>query len=234
MNFNTITIILSFLPGLAWLFFYLKEDPHPEPKYLIFITFISGFIAAIAAFFAQIFINKKFEYFGFMPFNPKSSISFIIFVFIFYAFIEELFKFLFTYLTVFKNKNFDEPVDAMIYMIVNALGFATLENLGILTNNEAIKNSFYGLLETASFRFIGATLLHTITAGLIGYFWALSIREFNYKKPLILGVFIATILHTLFNLFIIVYGNTMITFLFLLTAGMFLLGDFEKLKYKKI
>src|SRR3990167_10849733 len=33
-------IILAVLPSLIWLFFYLKEDLHPEPKYWLFTIFV--------------------------------------------------------------------------------------------------------------------------------------------------------------------------------------------------
>ncbi len=234
MDFNTLATIIAFLPGLAWMIFYLQEDQNPEPKYLIFITFISGFIAAIASFIVETFITKGLEAIKILPFNNESSSIHIIIFFALFALIEELIKFFVTYITIYKNKEFNEPVDAMIYMIVNALGFATLENIGILINNPTIKGIIPDLFQTISFRFIGATLLHTITSGILGYFWAISIREFEYKKPLIWGIILATLLHTLFNLFIIIYGNTTMTFLFLMSAGMFLLIDFEKLKYKKL
>ena len=234
MNIFHLGIIVSFLPGLAWLYFYLKEDPHPEPKYLIFITFIAGIISGFIAFFIQLIINNQFEELGILPFNKNSTVLEIIFIFTLYAFIEEIVKFFVVFQTVSKNKNFDEPIDAMIYMIVGALGFATLENLGVLTNSKIIQNSLPMLFQIASLRFAGATLLHTLTSGILGYFWALSIREFGLKKPLILGIILVTVLHTIFNFFIIIFGNTLFTFLFLGIIGMFLLTDFEKLKYKKI
>jgi len=234
MNIFHLGIIISFLPGLAWLFFYLKEDPHPEPKYLIFITFIAGIISGFIAFFIQLIINNQFEKSGILPFNNSSTVFQIISIFTLYAFIEEIIKFLVVFQTIHKNKNFDEPIDAMIYMIVGALGFATLENLGVLTNSKIIQNSVPMLFQTASLRFAGATLLHTLTSGILGYFWALSIREFGLKKPLIVGIILVTVLHTIFNFFIIIFGNTLFTFLFLGIIGMFLLTDFEKLKYKKI
>lgn len=234
MDIFNLGIIISFLPGLTWLFFYLKEDPHPEPKYLIFITFIAGIISGFTAFFIQLTINKGFEIVGILPFNNQSTALQIIFIFTLYAFIEEITKFLLVFKTIKKNKNFDEPIDAMIYMIVGALGFATLENLGVLTNSKIIQNSIPTLFQTASLRFAGATLLHTLTSGILGYFWALSIREFGLKKPLIIGIILTTALHTIFNFLIIIFGNTLFTFLFLAITGMFLLTDFEKLKYKKI
>jgi len=231
---TTFAIIVSFLPGLAWLFFYLREDPKPEPKYLIFITFVAGIISGIIAFFIQLVLNEQFKTFNILPFDKNSTVLEIIFIFTLYAFIEEIMKFFIIYLTIHKNKYFDEPVDAMIYMIVGALGFATLENFGVLTNVQIIKNSIPTLFQIASLRFAGATLLHTLTSGILGYFWALSIREFGSKKPLIVGMVLVTFLHTLFNFFIIIFGNTLFTFLFLGVIGMFLLTDFEKLKYKKI
>jgi len=234
MNIFHLGIIISFLPGLAWLFFYLKEDPHPEPKYLIFITFIAGVISGFIAFFIQLIINNQFEKSGILPFNNSSTVFQIISIFTLYAFIEEIIKFFVVFQTVHKNKNFDEPIDAMIYMIVGALGFATLENLGVLTNSKIIQNSLPMLFQTASLRFAGATLLHTLTSGILGYFWALSIREFGSKNHLVLGIILVTVLHTIFNFFIIIFGNTLFTFLFLGITGMFLLTDFEKLKYKKI
>jgi RsiW-degrading membrane proteinase PrsW (M82 family) len=234
MNIFHLGIIISFLPGLAWLFFYLKEDPHPEPKYLIFITFIAGVISGFIAFFIQLIINNQFEESGILPFNNNSTAFQIIFIFVLYAFIEEIIKFLVVFQTIHKNKNFDEPIDAMVYMIVGALGFATLENLGVLTNSKIIQNSLPMLFQIASLRFAGATLLHTLTSGILGYFWALSIREFGLKKPLIVGIILVTVLHTIFNFFIIIFGNTLFTFLFLGITGMFLLTNFEKLKYKKI
>jgi len=231
---TTFAIIVSFLPGLAWLFFYLREDPKPEPKYLIFITFVAGIISGIIAFFIQLVLNEQFKTFNILPFDKNSTPLEISFIFTLYAFIEEIMKFFIIYLTIHKNKYFDEPVDAMIYMIVGALGFATLENFGVLTNVQIIKNSIPILFQIASLRFAGATLLHTLTSGILGYFWALSIREFGSKKPLIVGIILVTFLHTLFNFFIIIFGNTLFTFLFLGVIGMFLLTDFEKLKYKKI
>jgi RsiW-degrading membrane proteinase PrsW (M82 family) len=234
MNIFHLGIIISFLPGLAWLFFYLKEDPHPEPKYLIFITFIAGIISGFIAFFIQLIINNQLEKSRVLPFNNNSTVFQIISIFTLYAFIEEIIKFLVVFQTIHKNKNFDEPIDAMIYMIVGALGFATLENLGVLTNSKIIQNSLPMLFQTASLRFAGATLLHTLTSGILGYFWALSIREFGSKNHLVLGIILATVLHTIFNFFIIIFGNTLFTFLFLGITGMFLLTDFEKLKYKKI
>ena len=50
------------------------------------------------------------------------------------ALIEEIIKFVASHFAARRSPAFSEPVDAMIYMIVAALGFATLENIGALSS----------------------------------------------------------------------------------------------------
>src|SRR3990167_2334810 len=51
-------LILAVLPSLIWLFFYLKEDLHPEPKYWLFIIFIMGVALAPLVIFLEMALNK--------------------------------------------------------------------------------------------------------------------------------------------------------------------------------
>ena len=46
---TTLIVVLGFLPGFAWLYFYLREDTHPEPKSLIALTFLAGAVSAFIA-----------------------------------------------------------------------------------------------------------------------------------------------------------------------------------------
>jgi RsiW-degrading membrane proteinase PrsW (M82 family) len=224
-------IILAFLPGFAWLFFYLREDPHPEPKRLIFLVFLAGALSAIAAFVLEIILNNQVVKLGI------TSLSF--FPMLILALIEEVSKFGGAYFIIRKNPDFDEPIDAMIYMVVAALGFATVENVGVLIGQHnptiaALAPTISTMLETASFRFVGATLLHTLTSAILGYYWAIAIRDFNDRKYLFFGVAMATVLHAIFNQLIIAYGNLIYPVVFLIVIGIFTLGDFEKLKWKKV
>jgi len=128
---------------------------------------------------------------------------FIVSHFIIIALVEELSKFLIVKEKAIKDPEFDEPMDAMLYMIITALGFAALENLLVLfpeTNFPILKEA----LAISVFRFIGATLLHALSSGALGYFLALSIFEPKKRIKLIsLGVTLATVLHGFFNIFII-------------------------------
>lgn len=221
-----ITVVLALLPGFAWLFFYLQEDPHPEPRRLIALTFVAGAASAVLAFGVEIVLNTELISFGIPPLTPASLIIL--------AFVEEFAKFAAAYLIVHRNRNFDEPIDAMIYMVIASLGFATVENIGAITGNQGLTAIVSSAFETASFRFIGATLLHALASGILGYYWAISVREFRAPKPLLQGLVIATGLHAFFNYLIIGYGNLMYSVVFVIIVGFFALNDFEKLKKKAV
>lgn len=215
--------ILGLLPSLAWLIFYLEEDPHPEPKKLIFYTFIMGAFSTLIVFGIQTFFAGWLEIYNINRYGVFST--FVL------AGIEELFKFGAAYLIIsYHRKDFDEPVDAMIYMVIAALGFSAVENIG------AISTSNLPIIEVASLRFIGATLLHTISSGLVGYYWARSIivSKKNLKRNLMFKGFIfAILLHTVFNLLIINIESPTPPVLILVFYALFVLYGFERLKYLK-
>ncbi len=217
-----ISLVCGLLPGFAWLVFYLGEDPHPEPKRLIAFTFVAG----MAFGFFTVAIEM-----GFTSMLDKWNIAEFSIISLFgLALVEEIMKFAAAHFAVTRSPQFKQPIDAMVYMIVAALGFATLENIGAIAN--ITPSAFYvpALFETMSFRFVGATLLHTLTSGIIGYYWALGLVHGKVKRYLLGGFAIAVVLHTIFNYLILNYGNGAYTLAFLLLVGFFVLNDFEKLR----
>ena len=221
-----LTIILGLLPGFAWLFFYLQEDPHPEPKRLIALTFVMGAASAVVAFIAEIGLGNAFK-----TFDIHNAALLPLGVF---AFIEEFVKFGAAYIAVRKRPAFDEPIDAVIYTVVAALGFATVENLGAITGAGSQTALIASAFETASFRFVGATLLHTLTSGLIGYYWARGMQRSREWKYILVGLAFATVLHTAFNYLILTYGIFMYAVAFVTVLGFVAMHDFEKLKTESI
>ncbi|MEK7181044.1 MAG: PrsW family glutamic-type intramembrane protease [Patescibacteria group bacterium] len=240
-----LAIFLGLLPGFAWLLFYLREDLHPEPKRLIAFVFFGGALVTLLAFVFQ--CTTFTGLFGFkdcsvdldtaiQSLKPFYGIILIIIL----ALIEEVLKFGAAYTIAVRNANFDEPVDAMIYMVVAALGFATVENLAVsqkILSPEVISTgvaTVYDAFRTISVRFIGATLLHTLASGIVGYYWARSIRNFESKRFLIWGLALATILHAFFNYLIINFDDRIYTVVLLFVVGFLVIGDFEKLKNRSI
>src|SRR3990167_6335970 len=114
-----IFIVLGLLPGFAWLIFYLKEDiKHPEPKILIFYTFLGGALVTLLVLWFQYRVHDWLIFQGFSSFGLVS--------FIFLARVKDFFNFFTFFLWTGGRKELAEPIDAMIYMIVAALGFATV------------------------------------------------------------------------------------------------------------
>ena len=114
-------------------------------------------------------------------------------------------------LLVLNSSEFDEPVDAMVYMITAGLGFAAMENILYLsrTIQEGISiHATLGMHAQATLsvwllRFTGATLLHTLSSALLGYFLALSwFFQHHRRKLFYIGLVLATIFHFTFNILV--------------------------------
>ncbi len=217
-----LALSMAFIPGFAWLAFYLREDTHPEPKRLIAFTFTVGMAFGLFTVGVERFFTITTGRFGVVELSLLSLIGL--------ALIEEVMKYAAAHFSVKNNPAFREPVDAMIYMIVAALGFATLENIGAVSNLISSVASIPAILEVISFRFVGATLLHALTSGVVGYYWALGIRAQHPLRHIPSGLSLAALLHVFFNYLILNYDNAGVAILFLFIVGFFVLNDFEKLR----
>jgi RsiW-degrading membrane proteinase PrsW (M82 family) len=218
-----IKVFISFLGGLIpvliWLWFWEHEDKHPQPKKLILYAFLGGMLAVVAA----LVLEEK---------TATVSPDFIT-VLIVWVIIEELLKFGAAYLIVLSRAENKEPIDSMMYMIATALGFAALEN-ALFIFRPVLMNSNLEALATGNMRFIGATLLHTMTSGIIGL--SLSLSFYRSKRArfvyVTLGVITAIVLHAFFNLSIIVFNDSwpLIPFYGVWIVTILLLLAFEKVK----
>jgi len=209
------------LPALLWLWFWLQEDRlHPEPRSMIIRTFIAGMFAVPLVLPLEQLIQKNYAF----------DITLVVFL---WACAEELFKWLAVYLAAFDTKEYDEPIDAVVYMLTGALGFAAMENVFFLITSISNTNVVESLV-TGNLRFIGATLLHVLSSGVIGLFMGLSFCKSGLAKKtyLLFGLALAILLHTLFNVYIIRDGGTsiFIIFCFVWVAVLLLIAGFEKVK----
>ncbi|HOQ15331.1 MAG TPA: PrsW family glutamic-type intramembrane protease [Candidatus Paceibacterota bacterium] len=208
------SLILAFLPIYFWLKFYLWQDKNkPEPKKWLWFLFLAGVASTFFIYWLENFVIN------FLPSDLKvlniSNPSLLIL-----SLIEESVKLFIPLIILKKNKYFDEAIDALVYLIVFALGVAFVENLGVCLEeiliNQTFSAGFYSAFILVILRFIGANLLHTLTASLSGIFLALS--RLNKKKwYLLLGLILATITHYCFNLLMINLNliNFSLTLLFL-------------------
>jgi RsiW-degrading membrane proteinase PrsW (M82 family) len=188
------------LPALFWLWFWLKEDPHPEPRRVLIATFFGGTIVVGGALVAEYLISLYFS----------GAIMLL-----FWAFGEEFLKYFAAWRIALTKPSFDEPIDALVYLITAALGFASLENILFSLKSFSSTGLVLGLI-TSNFRFIGATLLHTACSAVVGA--SIAFCFFHKEKMrynVIGGIILATILHFAFNYFIIKSGGENILKIFL-------------------
>jgi RsiW-degrading membrane proteinase PrsW (M82 family) len=228
--------LLAILPSFVWLFFFLKTDKDPEPRTRILIIFLLGIVSAIPIlFFEKSLLFLINNYLG----DDQTGLfaaSFTSFLKIFaaVAFVEEIFKYLVVKLAVVSHQEFDEPIDAPIYMITSALGFAAAENVLVL--NSTVWASPEWPFYTILMRFLGATFLHALSSAVFGCFIALSF--YNLKKRnlyFLSGLGLAVLLHGLFNFFIMKSENfSQFEFLILILIGVALVLFSLSKKIKKL
>ncbi len=197
-----IAIFFGLAPSFIWLLFFLKKDAHPESNQMILKIFFYGMAIALVAAFVELGVMALFQ--GELTFWQG-----IFYGFIGIALTEEILKYLVVRRKILHNSAFDEPTDAILYMIIAGLGFAALENILILTGlGEGFP--YFDTITTSIVRFVGATFLHALASGTLGFFLALSIFYTKKRIGLILtGIFLATLLHGLYNLFIIKAGTNL-------------------------
>ncbi|MBI4101731.1 MAG: PrsW family intramembrane metalloprotease, partial [Candidatus Nealsonbacteria bacterium] len=220
-------VVFGILPSFVWLMFYLRKDHHPEAHQMVLRIFFWGMIIALPAVFLEMGFFDIVAGFR-LPSGPASFLN----IFIGVAFMEEFLKYLIVQNRVLSHHEFDEPVDAIIYMIVAALGFAAAENILILLQlGHAVL--WDKAIEISAFRFLGATFLHTLSSGLIGFFLALAILEKkNRTRLIVFGLSLATLLHGLYNFSIMkIQGNfkILIPILILFGLAVFLSFAFKRL-----
>ncbi len=228
MQVEYIAFALAFgiLPALLWLWFWTREDRlHPEPKRLLLLTFIAGGATVALTIPVQQLIRDVLN---------EGITSRMIMA---WATAEEVLKYLMALAVVLWRRAVDEPIDNMIYMITVALGFAAVENtLFLLTSltNDTFANSII----VGNFRFFGSTLLHVLSSSVVGVALAWSFYKSHIGKITyaILGVILASVVHSAFNLFILKSEGSgiMLTFSSVWVGVVILLLFFEKFKLAQI
>lgn len=229
--------LLAIMPSAIWLSLFLKTDNDPEPRTRILVIFLLGIISAIPILFFEsgllYLINNCLgeSAGGTVAYLTQEFLK----MFLAVAFVEEIFKYLVVKMAAVKHQEFDEPIDAPIYMITSALGFAAAENVLVLNGTvwASPELPFYTIL----IRFLGATFLHALSSAVFGCFISLSFYNLKRRNLYFLaGLGAAVLLHGLFNFFIM-KSEDFLRFLFLVLiligVAMVVLSFSQKIKSLK-
>ncbi len=219
-NVIFVALVTGIIPTILWLFFWLREDRfQPEPRGLLVLTFIAGALS--------VFLVLPFE--GFVR---STGIIGQERIFI-YAAIEELVKFFVVFFIDFNSSYLDEPIDYAIYLITGALGFAMMENVMFLLE-PGLQSEIPFIIKTGTLRFLGATILHSVLAAIMGITLGFVFYKSKFTKTMymVLGLGIVIILHTIFNSFIIKYVeiNGWLTFGILWLVTIIIIALFERVR----
>jgi RsiW-degrading membrane proteinase PrsW (M82 family) len=126
-------VIVPVLLSLAWLVFVRRFDrAHPEPRWLVGVTFALGAASTIPAglletglAYVSPYLDPRLASLGGRPFAlPLAFLVFTVSV----GLVEEGAKLAATTFAA-RRREFDEPVDGVVYGIVASLGFAAAENV---------------------------------------------------------------------------------------------------------
>jgi len=182
-------ICSAILPVAIILIYIYKRDKFPEPKGVVFVTFILGCSTVLAIDY----IIPVLDNFG--EKNLRGETLYFYDSFIRAAFLEEFFKFLVLVFYCARHDEFDEPMDAVIYGVAVSLGFATIENIDYV-----LKYYKEPSFTMAIVRAFSAVPLHAFCGVLMGFLITLSIFEKNHNKiNILLALMIPSMFHGLYN-----------------------------------
>lgn len=178
---------LAILPVYLLLTYIYNCDKYEkEPTDMLTKAFLWGFFGvSFLAIVGELSLSAIF--------NPVLGEEFtvIISTVISAPLFEEGFKFMFLYLLIWNDKNFNEHFDGIVYAVYISMGFACLENILYVFAG----GSLVGII-----RAIYSVPSHFINATVMGYFFALARfnrdREGEYLSYGLLG---AMFTHALFN-----------------------------------
>ena len=199
-------LIVPMIPGVIWLWIIYKTDWYePEPKRLVLATFALGIVAIAPAFGAETLVGKVYPFLRYMEAATATGITApiptAIGCFLVIGPCEEIAKFLAVRLFVYRNKEFNEPLDGIIYAAAAALGFASLENMLYVVDWHT-GHVQWGAL---GIRSLLALPGHVIFATTWGY--ALGRQKFDPKFRVWPMVALAALLHGLYD-FLLMYRPT--------------------------
>ncbi len=190
----------GFAPGAFWLWYFYRKDRYErEPHGLVLRTAFFGVLCAIPVTFIE------------MPFE-----NFFIAAVIVAPIVEEFAKFAVVRWTIYDNPEFDEPMDGVVYAAAAALGFASIENVGYIAEHYFDKG-----MGAASGVFVARAVLSVPGHVLFSSLWGYALGRAKFQPPemrqrtIVLGLGLAMIGHSLFNLFLIIGLALTVVFLLL-------------------
>ena len=210
-------LLATILPSILIVLFFVKSDRFKEPNREIIKVFLLGILITIPAYFLNTYLSEIW-------YSTNASEG-LISSFLTAAPVEEGLKLSVLYFFVYKMKDFNEPIDGIVYGVTASLGFATLENIYYVY---LLADYFETTSMTLAFiRSFSAIPAHAVFGIFMGYFF----MKYAFIKKgdnLIFAFVIPFVLHGCYNLF--ASSNFLISLILILIAWIVALRMFSRLK----
>lgn len=194
-------LISAIAPSLTLLYYvYLRDRYEKEPRKLLFKAFAFGSLAVIPI----VIVELRLDFFD-LAANSLLAVGYT--AFIVAGLVEEGFKYFIFWFFVWKNKNFNERYDGIVYSVFISLGFATTENIGYV-----MLSGFH----TAFIRSLTAVPAHALFGIIMGYYFgkAKFSEDKLRKKSLLYALIIPIALHGVYD-FILFSKSTALLVIFI-------------------
>jgi len=212
-----VTLLITILPSLLIVTFFVMSDRFREPNKEILKVFVYGIILVFPAFYLNTALSEIFA--------SRLISENLIRSFLTAAPVEEVLKFCVLYSLVYKMKDFNEPIDGIVYGVSVSLGFATLENIYyVYFLSDYFDSSARTLAIVRSFSAVPA---HGVFGAVMGYFF----MKYSFVKKqnnLFLCMFVPFLLHGFYNFFAADYF--IVSFLLIVISWIVVLRMFSRLK----
>jgi len=208
-------LILALAPVFIIAFYvYYRDKYEREPIRLLLKSLGLGCLIVVPVVFAERLISAQ------MPELSHSGEAFYN-AFLVAGFTEELFKYLAFIFLIWRNKNFNEKFDGIVYAVFISLGFAGIENiLYVFQHGE----------QTGYIRMVISVPAHALFGVTMGYYFGLA--KF-YKKSrgihLTRSLLYPIVLHGIFD-FILMLGNYKLLLIFIPYVFFLYIDGFRRMK----
>lgn len=184
--------LLALAPVVMILFYvYFRDKYEKEPVGLLIKAIIAGAVIVVPV----IFLERIIGYFN--PGIPGSVLNGFWNAFLVAGFSEELFKFIALYLLIWKNPNFNEKFDGIVYAVFVSLGFAAIENIMFVLG---------GGHDVAISRAWTAVPAHAIFGIVMGYYFGIAHMYPELRKSYLWkAILIPILIHGIYD-FILMAG----------------------------
>lgn len=181
-------LIVSIAPIVIIAFYiYFRDKYEKEPFGLLLLSLLAGGLIVIPIVLIGTLLRPLGDSLSGLY---KAGFE----AFVMAAFIEEGLKYLAVYLLIWRNRNFNEKFDGIVYAVFISLGFALVENIMYV---------FEGGLATGLLRAFTAVPFHAVDGVIMGFYFGIArFKKDDKEADLIKAFLLPFLFHGLYDFFL--------------------------------